>query len=64
MDPSEPLYVGKVTADGTWMIQRFTNSTSMTYASLSNNPLIPNYQTAWGLRGGLVFSVFNELYPT
>jgi len=45
---ANPLYVGKVTARGVWLIQKFnTTSGVMLYANQSNNPAYTDYDTAW-----------------
>lgn len=45
---SNPLYVGKVTSKGTWLVQKFNTTTGvMLYANQSNNPTYTDYDTAW-----------------
>lgn len=57
-----PLYVGKVKSDGTWLIQRFNITTGeMRYANLSNNAGVTTYTAAWAGRSGLVYGLFNML---
>jgi hypothetical protein len=57
-----PLYVGKVKSDGTWLVQRYNTATGeMRYANLSNNAGVTTYTSAWSGRVGLVYGLFNTL---
>jgi hypothetical protein len=56
-----PLYLGKVKADGTWLVQRFNPTTGeMRYANLSNNSGL-NYTSAWTSRATLTYALFQSL---
>lgn len=57
-----PLYVGKVRADGMWVIEKFdTAAGTMTYANWSNNPGTTGYGTAWTARTTLTYGGFETL---
>ena len=57
-----PLYVGKVKADGTWLVQRYNTTTGeMRYANLSNNAGVNTYASAWGGKSGLTYDLFQTL---
>ena len=58
---ADPIYVGKVKSDGTWLLQRYTAAGSMTYANVSNNPSYTTYSTSWTDRTGLVYGTFETL---
>jgi hypothetical protein len=57
-----PLYVGKVTAEGVWLFQKF-NITSgvMLYANQSNNPAYTDYDTAWANYSTLNYAEYQTL---
>lgn len=56
------LYLGKVKADGTWLLQRYVQSTgSMRYANLSNNAGVTTYASAWTNRLTLSYSEFQNI---
>jgi hypothetical protein len=58
----DPLYLGKVKADGTWLLQRFSATTGqMRYANVSNNAGVATYTSAWANRLTLTYSPFQEL---
>lgn len=57
-----PLYVGKVRADGKWVIEKFdTTAGTMTYANWSNNPTAGAYGSAWINRLTLTFGGFDTI---
>lgn len=56
-----PLYVGKVKSNGTWLVQRYSSSGEMRYANLSNNAGVTTYATAWAGRTGLTYNLFQTL---
>lgn len=57
-----PMYVGKVRADGAWLIQKYSTSTGeMVYANVSNNISVTTYAAAWSGRASLTYSVFQNL---
>jgi hypothetical protein len=56
------LFVGKVTAGGTWMVQRYNSATGVVdYANRSNNTAVADYSSAWTGRAGLVYGAFDTL---
>lgn len=62
LDNVDPMYVGKVTIDGRWLVQRYGKTTGvMTYANASNNPSTATYAAAWSGRGGLNYGTFESL---
>lgn len=62
LDDVDPMYIGKVTADGRWLVQRFGKTTGiMVYANVSNNASVTNYAAAWTGRAGLVYGAFESL---
>jgi hypothetical protein len=62
LEDAETTYIGKVTASGSWLLQRYNQSTgTMTYANISNNPGVASYTTAWVGRAGLVYGGFETL---
>lgn len=57
----DPLYLGKVKADGTWLVQRYgAASGEMRYANLSNNAGL-TYATAWSGKASLNYALFQAL---
>jgi hypothetical protein len=57
-----PLYVGKVTARGVWLLQKFnTTSGIMLYANQSNNPTYTDYDTAWANYLALNYTEYQNL---
>lgn len=59
---TDPLYVGKVTPRGTWLIQRYSDSSGVVdYANLSNNAGTTSYGTAWTNRATLVYAAYETL---
>lgn len=57
-----PLYVGKVTARGVWLLQKFnTTSGVMLYANQSNNPTYTDYDTAWANYASLNYTEYQNL---
>ena len=61
MADGEPLFVGKVRADGRWLIQRFTASSTMEYANPQNNAGVGGYTAAWTARAALTYVPFEQL---
>jgi hypothetical protein len=59
---ANPLYVGKVTARGVWLLQKFnTTSGVMLYANQSNNPTYTDYDTAWANYASLNYTEYQNL---
>ena len=57
----DPLYLGKVKADGTWLVQRYSAASGeMRYANLSNNAGLA-YATAWSGKASLNYALFQAL---
>lgn len=57
-------YIGKETATGTWLIQfllEVGKTTTITYANVSNNPLVSNYGDAWSNRLTLNYNLIENL---
>lgn len=62
IEDATPMYIGKVRADGTWLLQRYNSTTgSMSYANLSNNPTVIDYGSAWTARASLVYGGYETL---
>ena len=62
LEDSDPLYVGKTKTDGTWLVEKFVNSTGVkTYANLSNNSGVATYADAWSNRATLTYNRFDEI---
>ena len=60
-----PLYVGKVTSRGVWLIQKFNTTTGvMLYANQSNNPPYADYDTAWANYPTLNYAEYQVLTNT
>lgn len=58
----DPLYIGKATPQGTWLVIRFSSSTGvMNYANVSNNPGYTTYTAAWAARLSLSYTDFQNL---
>ena len=51
LEDATPLYVGKSKLDGTWLVERFNDSTGeKDYANISNNLAVSDYASAWSNR--------------
>lgn len=58
----DPLYLGKVKFDGTWLLQKFSSATGeMRYANVSNNAGVTTYASAWSGKAGLTYGLFQTL---
>jgi hypothetical protein len=56
------IYVGKTKPNGTWLVEKFVQSTGVkSYANLSNNGSTTNYSTAWTNRATLTYGRFDEI---
>jgi hypothetical protein len=54
---TDPLYIGSVAADGSWLIEQFSSSAkTMRYCVGSSG-----YATNWTNRAGLTYSLCNEV---
>ena len=59
---SNPLYVGKVTPTGKWLVMRYNLTTGdLTYANLSNNAGVTTYLAAWATYAALTYDRFEVL---
>jgi hypothetical protein len=59
---TEPIYIGKATGKGTWLVQKYSPSAgTMDYANYSNNNSITDYATAWTGRVALTYAAFETL---
>lgn len=62
LDGTDPLYIGKATSDGTWLVQKYSTAAgTMRYANLSNNAGYASYASAWAARATLVYGLFQTL---
>ena len=61
LEDAEPMFIGKVTSDGTWLVQKFTGGSVMSYANLSNNATVTSYADAWSNRATLTYGAFETL---
>ena len=62
LEDAVPTYIGKVNAEGVWLMQRYNSSTGfMDYANLSNNATTVLYTDAWSGRVGLTYGGFQTL---
>ena len=62
VEDANPLYVGKVSQEGFWLIQRYNQTTGViTYANRSNNPSIVDYGSSWTQRATLTYAAFETL---
>lgn len=62
LDDGATIYVGKSKSNGTWLVEKFVQSTGVkTYANLSNNGSITTYSDAWTNRATLVYGRFDEI---
>lgn len=62
LDGTDPLYIGKVTSAGVWLVQEYSTSAgTMRYANLSNNAGYATYAAAWAARASLTYGLFQTL---
>jgi IMP cyclohydrolase len=58
----DPMYIGKVTATGVWLLMRYSTSAgTMLYANQSNNSAVTTYNAAWAARATLTYAAFDAL---
>ena len=61
-EDGNPLYVGKAKSDGTWLVERFSPTTTLKeYANTSNNTSIATYAAAWAARATLTYGTFQSI---
>jgi hypothetical protein len=57
-----PMYIGKVKADGRWVVEKYDSSAgTLQYANYTNNPGIIGYGSAWTQRATLVYGGFETI---
>jgi hypothetical protein len=62
LDGTDPLYIGKATFDGVWLLQKYSTAAgTMRYANLSNNATYTTYAAAWAARASLTYGLFQTL---
>lgn len=62
LDGTDPLYIGKATSSGVWLVQNYSAASgTMRYANLSNNPSYASYASAWAARATLTYGLFQTL---
>lgn len=54
-------YFGKTKPDGTWLVQKLT-STSVSYATVTNNGAVTTYTDAWTNKSTLTYGRFDEAF--
>ena len=57
-------YIGKMDADGGWMIQKIDTSsgTAFTYATVLNNTSVTSYADAWTARATLTYGTYSQAF--
>jgi len=62
LDGTDPLYIGKATSSGVWLLQKYSTAAgTMRYANLSNNQGYASYASAWAARAALTYGLFQTL---
>ena len=62
VEDGSALYVGKVRADGAWVIEKYDSAAgTLGYANWSNNLGVVGYGSAWTARASLVYGGFETL---
>lgn len=62
LDGTDPLYIGKATSSGVWLVQKYsTTAGTMRYANISNNAGYASYTSAWAARAALTYGLFQTL---
>lgn len=62
LEDAATTYIGKSKTDGTWLVEKFIDSTGVkTYANLSNNGSVSTYSDAWTNRATLTYGRFDEI---
>lgn len=62
LDGTDPLYIGKATSSGVWLVQKYSTAAgTMRYANLSNNAGYTSYASAWAARAALTYGMFETL---
>lgn len=60
-DSTSTEYYGKSRQDGAWCILK-VESTGVTYATVTNNPSVTDYTTAWTGRAALVYGRLDQAF--
>ena len=58
-------YIGKMDADGAWLIMKIdesTNPTALTYATVLNNPTLTSYALGWAGRTTATYGTYAEVF--
>ena len=61
IDDGTTAYFGKTKPDGTWLVQKVTD-TSVSYATVSNNGAVTSYTDAWTNKATLTYGRFDEAF--
>lgn len=62
LDGTDPLYIGKATSSGVWLVQKYSTAAgTMRYANISNNAGYASYASAWAARAALTYGMFETL---
>lgn len=57
-----PMYIGKVSADGRWLLMSYNAPTGvMQYANVSNNAAYTTYAAAWAARASLTYAAYGVI---
>lgn len=57
-----PMYIGKATADGRWLVLSYNATTGvMQYANTSNNTAYTTYDAAWAARAALAYAAYGAI---
>jgi len=57
------LYVGLTNEDGDWYIKRVAqDGSTIAHATITNNPLVTDYASAWAARATLTYGRFDEAF--
>lgn len=62
---STVTYIGKMDADGAWLIMKIdesTNPTAFTYATVLNNPTLTSYALGWAGRTTATYGTYAEVF--
>ena len=58
-------YIGKMDADGVWLVQKIdesTNPTAFTYATIKNNVTLTTYALGWAGRATNTYGTYQEAF--
>lgn len=57
----DPLFAGQTLPDGTWRIKQVSD-TSVSYATVANNPTVTLYTDAWTNKATLTYERYEEAF--